>query len=182
MMIWKMSHDYGVTVSSLVNKWWCVTRSFQSHGFIFSFWELEYLQRKWYCSNHRKVGKFNKNKKERLNYPWGTTDGRKSMHAQHTLTILSIIHSSILSLLFAIRLIGSIILSIVRYCNIHVIHLILIKIQQLWYFRLPFLNYGVFTLACTILALSMQVKPQSANITLAGSWLEPWAFDCKNTC
>ena len=32
--------------------------------------------------------------------------------AQHTLTILSIVHSSILSLLFAIRLIGSTILSI----------------------------------------------------------------------
>ena len=31
---------------------------------------------------------------------------------------------------------------------------------------LPFVNYGVFTSGCTIVALSMQVKPRSASTTL----------------
>ena len=53
--------------------------------------------------------------KERNDYSWGTTDGQRFTHAQHTLTILSMV-DILLSLLSVISEMGRIFWSIVYFC------------------------------------------------------------------
>ena len=156
-------------MSDLVDKWWQ-----EISNLMLQFWVFEnYSRTTTKGSGTVKIGENQVNSikakamtKLFLKYNWWTYIKTFTAYSKYVVN-----HT--LSLLFAIRLIGSTILSIAYFCirDPNTCSTCILTIESSWLLRtfcfsscfLPFVNYGVFTSACTILALSMQVKPQSTS-------------------